>query len=293
MLGRGDFLETDPPRHSELRKIVSARFSPKALKNLEAFARNTVRELMRPMRTDGEVELLREFVKPFPLLVFSHLMGVPWDDVGQFEAWNDAIFQRSPGDPAIPPVALNAANEMRAYFASQADAKRLPSEEALLSDIVGARAAGLIDDEELVGISALLFVAGAATTWGLISNALLLLEQHPEQRRRLAKDLDDVPAAIEEVLRFESPLQHSFRTTTRDAEIHGAEIRAGSRVLLLFGSANRDERRWIAPEKLDVYRQPLRNLAFGEGIHHCLGAPLARVGGTCRDRGASRCVPKL
>ncbi len=277
MLGRGDFLETDPPRHSELRKIVQRRFSPKALKNLEGVVRDTVRALLRPMRAGGEVELLREFVKPLPLIVFSDLMGVPQEDVAQFEAWNEAIFQRRADEPDIPQLALDAANEMRTYFASYADAQRYDVQETLLGDIVAAHAAGVLDEEELVGITALLFVAGAATTWGLISNALLLLEEHAEQRHRLANDLDSIPAATEEVLRFESPLQHSFRTTTRDVEIHGAEIRAGSRVLLLFGSANRDERRWEAPEKFDIYRQPLRNLAFGEGIHHCLGAPLARM----------------
>jgi len=231
-----------------------------------------------PLYRHSQVELLREFVKPFPLIVFSDLMGVPQEDVAQFEAWNEAIFQRWADEPDSPQLALDAANEMRTYFANQADARRHhTAEETLLGDIVAAHAAGVLDEEELVGITALLFVAGGATTWGLISNALLLFEEHPEQRYRLAHDLDNVPAAIEEVLRSESPLQHSFRTTTRDVEIHGAEIRAGSRVLLLFGSANRDERRWEAPEKFDVYRQPLRNLAFGEGIYHCLGAPLARM----------------
>jgi cytochrome P450 len=184
---------------------------------------------------------------------------------------------RVPGEAEIPESTVQAAMDVRAYLAHQAALKVDSPGQDILSDLVRARSAKAVDEEELVGLSTLLFAAGAATTFGLISNALLILAEYPDQRAELIADPSRVPAAVEEVVRWESPLQHSFRTTTSDVELHGHLIPSGSRVLLLFGAANRDEERWMDAERFDVGREPLRNLGFGEGIHHCLGAPLARL----------------
>lgn len=276
MFGPGDFLEQDPPSHRALRDVVKRRFTPKAIGELDDFIRQTARELIDEMRTHGRAELLSDFSRPIPLTVVSRMMGLPRDDVPRFERWVLDIFHRIPGEPEIPESALATATEVRQYLAEQLRAKAAAPGDDVLSDIAAARADGRLTEEEAVGMAMLLFTAGAATTFGLISNALLLLAQHPDQRAALLEDPSLIPAAVEEVLRFESPLQHSFRTTTRDVELHDELIPEGSRVLLLFGSANRDESRWSDPDQFDVHREALRHLAFGEGIHHCLGAPLAR-----------------
>lgn len=277
MFGRGDFLQQDPPRHRALRDVVKRWFTPKAIGGLEPLVRTTIRELIGHLAERGEAELLADFAKPIPLTVFSRLLGLRDEDMPRIQRWTEEMMVRAPGEPEIPSSAIEAAMDVRAYLAEQAAAKADAREQDILSDVAKARCAGAIDAEELVGLSTLLFAAGAATTFGLISNALLILAAHPEQRFALIEDPTGVPAAIEEVVRWESPLQHSFRTTTLDVEMHGQVVRRGSRVLLLFGAANRDEERWVDAERFDVEREPLRNLGFGDGIHHCLGAPLARL----------------
>jgi cytochrome P450 len=277
MFGRGDFLQQDPPHHRVLRDLVKQWFTPKAMSDLECFVRSTVRELIDGLAARNEAELLADFAKPIPLIVFGQLLGLPREDLARIERWTEQMMWRQPGEAAIPSSSVDAAMEVRDYLAHHADAKAEAPSKDILSDLAQARAAGMIDHEELVGLATLLFAAGAATTYGLISNALLILAEHPDQRSELIADPACVPRAVEEVVRCESPLQHSFRTTTADVELHGQTIPSGSRVLLLFGAANRDEERWIDAERFDIKRDPLRNLGFGEGIHHCLGAPLARL----------------
>jgi cytochrome P450 len=277
MFGRGDFLEQDPPRHRELRDLVKRWFTTQAMAELEPFVHATVTALIAEIRDATESELLSAFAKPIPLIVFSHLLGLPRNDVDTFERWTDAMLVRVPGEPGIPAEALAAARQVRSYLAGQAKAKATMAGRDILSDIVRAQAHGILDADEVVGMATLLFTAGTATTFGLISNALALLAEHPNQRAALVEDPRLIPAAVEEVIRFESPLQHSFRTTTKSVELSGHAIPSGSRVLLLFGAANRDESRWDDPDRFDIHRPALRNLGFGDGVHHCLGAPLARL----------------
>jgi hypothetical protein len=276
MFGAGDFLEQDPPLHRTLRDVVKRRFTPKAIGELEDFIRLTVRDLIAELGPRGEVELLGDFARPIPLIVVAQTMGLPREDMPEFERWVLEIFHRVPGEPEIPQSALATAAEVRSYLAEHLRVKAKAPGDDILSDIARAEVDGILTGEEAVGMAMLMFTAGAATTFGLISNSLLLLAQHPDQRAALIADPTLIPRAVEEVLRFESPLQHSFRTTTREVEMHGQLIPEGQRVLMLFGSANRDEERWADPDRFDVEREQLRHLAFGEGIHHCLGAPLAR-----------------
>ena len=159
---------------------------------------------------------------------------------------------------------------MRAYFE-----EHLAEPAGLLSLLVEGRIDGEpVSHEELVGMTFLLFEAGNSTTTSLLANALLLLAEHPAERARFAAAPE---TAVEEILRFEPPVQNMGRITTRDVELHGTAIPAGARVLLLIGAANRDPRVWDEPDRLDLSRAPVRNLAFGDGIHHCIGAPLARL----------------
>jgi cytochrome P450 len=166
---------------------------------------------------------------------------------------------------------------MREYMEATAAERRVRPREDLMSQLVAAEAAGELSADELLGASMLLFVAGITTTSGLISNSLLHLDRFPDQRDRIRDDPAVIPAAVEELVRFDAPIQVLARTATRDVEAHGRVIPAGDRVALIWASANRDERRWEDPDRLDIGRVPQRHMSFGDGIHHCLGAPLARL----------------
>jgi cytochrome P450 len=181
------------------------------------------------------------------------------------------------GQPELPLSGLEAGSEIRSYLATAGKEHRRRPRDDLLTDIVHAQRSGILEEEESVGMATLLFAAGTSTTISLISNVLLARERHPDQRSFLVGDLSEVPAALEESLRWQSQLQHAFRTATEPVELHGEEIEEGSRVLLLFGAATRDERRCRDPDRFAIRREPKRHIASGEGMHHCLGAPLARV----------------
>ena len=168
---------------------------------------------------------------------------------------------------------------MRAYVLAALDERRARPRDDLLGALVRAGQSGALEPAEVASMPVHLFFAGIQTTSALISRSLLLLARHPAQRRLLVDDPSLLPTAIEELLRYESPIQWFARTATQDVALHGEVIPAGARVLLMWGSANRDERRWEDPDRLDIIRPPRRHLAFGDGIHHCLGAPLARLEG--------------
>jgi cytochrome P450 len=186
---------------------------------------------------------------------------------------------RVPGEGRTPPAARRAVSEMHEYFAQLAAERRRSPQDDLLSAIATDHVAGAPLSDEIAGLCTLLTVAGTETTFSLIGNAFWLLAQHPERQRQLARDPSAIPAALEEILRFESPVQYLGRVTTREVEVDSTTIHTGGRVALIFGAANRDERRWEHADRFDIGRAPRRNLAFGEGIHHCLGGPLARLEG--------------
>jgi cytochrome P450 len=187
------------------------------------------------------------------------------------------MLTRDRGERALPATALAARDEMHAYVRIAAAERRTAPRDDLLSLLVAAQREQRISDDELLGICVLLFMAGITTTQGLISNSLFHLDRFRDQRALLCREPDRMAFAIEELLRFEAPLQALARTTTRGVEAYDALIPEGARVILVWASANRDERRWNDPELLDITREPARHVAFGEGIHHCIGAPLARL----------------
>jgi cytochrome P450 len=168
---------------------------------------------------------------------------------------------------------------LRSYILEAASERRRRPREDLLSAMVAAERARTIDREEIVGLSLILFVAGVTTTTALIGNSLHALANHPSERAKLVAEPARMSEAVEELLRFESPIQWLTRTTTAPVRLHGCEIPQGGRIVMLFGSANRDERRWQDPDELDLFRSPERHLVFGDGIHFCVGAPLARLEG--------------
>jgi hypothetical protein len=278
-LGPGDFLATDPPVHTRLRRILHEHFTPRAIERLENTVRARVRLLLGGVRDGDTVDLSAVLAMPLPMYTILTLMGFAEDDGPQVRDWLHATTLRIPGSPDRPPECDAAHDALADYIGRFLDERRRGPRDDLITVMAQAVADGRMSLDETRGMSLLVLVAGWVTTACLISNAVFLLAQHPEQQQALADDPAAIPAGIEEILRLESPVQYLMRTTTRDVGLHGVTIPEGGKVLLLYAAGNRDERRWEDPDRLDVRRPPQRHLAFGDGIHHCLGAPLSRLSG--------------
>lgn len=278
IFGRGNFLNLDPPDHNVLRKAVRASFSARRIAELEPVVRSRVNHLVDQFAEQGQADFTRDLAAPLPLSMVSEILGVPAGDQDFTGVLIHRVLHRRPGDPSIPREARAAAAELGAYFEELADERRREPREDALSEIVHAEFEGQPMEQEMVlGISLTLYAAGSETVSNFVSNALALLAEAPDVRAELFGDDEGMPTAIEELLRFESPVQNLMRTTTTAISLHGREIPANARLLLLLGSANRDYRKYEDAERLDLKRPPKRHIAFGEGIHFCLGAPLARL----------------
>jgi cytochrome P450 len=270
-------IEMDPPRHTELRSLVSRAFTPKRVADLEGPTRALAEELVAGFG-DGRVDVIGEFAAQLPMAVISVMLGVPREDQDELREWSDAMLHREEGSSDITPAGIEGATHLYGYFNRLiADRREHPTD-----DLVGALVAAQEADRglshgEVLGFCFLLIIAGNETTTKLIGNALYWLAEFPDQRKQLLADRSLVPGAVEETLRYDTSTQALARVLTRDVELHGVTLPAGRKGLLLFGSANRDERRWDEPDRFDLGRNPAGHLAFGHGIHHCLGAALARL----------------
>jgi cytochrome P450 len=270
----------DDPRHRQLRGLVSRAFTPRRVAELEPRIRKIAAELLDALAEAAEPDLVRDFSGPLPTVVIAELLGVPPADQRWFKEKSTQIAQFDPTRPAglDPRDGIGPAMELGRYLAGALDERRSAPRDDLLSALLEAEVEGQrLAPPELIGFAFLLLVAGNETTTNLISNAAILLDRHPDQRRLLVEDPARIATAIEEFLRYDSPVQGLARTTTRAVRLHGVEIPAGRKVLLLFASANRDERRIADPDRFDVTRDPNPHLAFGFGTHFCLGASLARL----------------
>jgi len=277
-LPAGDLAGVDPPIHTRLRGALRLAFSPSALRvRFEPIVRRKVIELIEAFEDAGRADFARDLARPLPGTTMFSWFGFPEADHPQLLAWFGELLERDPGETALPARAVAGRDRMREYMVAAAAERRAAPREDLMSFLVAAQERGELSADELLGASMLLFVAGITTTSGLISNSLLHLDRFPDQRDRLRDDPAVIPAAIEELLRFDAPIQVLGRTATRPVELHGRTIPGGARVGLIWASANRDERRWDDPDVLDIGREPQRHVSFGDGIHHCLGAPLARL----------------
>jgi cytochrome P450 len=276
-LGPGSFLDSDPPDHTRLRRILHEQFSPKAMDRLEAVVRERVHQLADAMLVNGEADIATELAFPLPMFTVLTIMGFPEDEGPQLREWLDATALRTPGSAARPPECDEAHDALAERVDSLLAERILDPREDLLSVMAAAVRDGRMSVPETHGMALLLLTAGWETTASLISTAFYLLAQHPDQRGVPVGDRALIPAAVEEVLRYEAPVQYLHRTTTKDVDLHGTTVPQGGKVVLLYASGNRDERVWETPDRFDVGREPKRHLAFGEGIHHCLGAPLARL----------------
>ena len=278
--GDGNFLEEDPPLHDLLRAVVRSEFVPKNLRAaMEPFVREQVERLVADLRDRPAVDFARELAWELPVVVVSRLVGFPEEDRERLRQWEETFALRIPTLDRLPPFALRAGAALRAYFADLIAERRSRPRDDLLTRIANAEVDGRPIGELALGMVFILFVAAIETTASLITQALRLLAEHPEQRAWLVDNLEAAPEAIEEVLRYEAPVQNIKRTTLSETELLGQPLEKNATVLLLTGSANRDERRFPDPDVFDIRREPRRHLAFGEGIHHCIGAPLARLEG--------------
>ncbi len=273
----------DPPDHTRLRALVSKAFTPRVVETLRPHVQGIVDLLLARATEAGRMDVIEELAYPLPVTVISELLGVPVADGDTVKGWSrdvaralDAIVL--PAAPELIERGRRATAEMAGYFrALIAERRRRPGED-LLSGLVEAEEAGdRLTEEELLATCILLYVAGHETTVNLIGNGLLALLRHPAEWRRVRDDPALLPGAIEELLRYDGPVQRVGRIAVGDTEVGGVPIPAGALVMSLLGAANRDPAQFAEPDRLDVSRDEPRHLAFGSGIHYCLGAPLARL----------------
>jgi cytochrome P450 len=278
------FLFSDPPRHTRLRALLTRAFTPRSVANLEPRIRELSRELLNRALSHGEMDLVADFTAPLPMLVIGEMLGIPAADRPRYQRWSDEILKLSyslfGGEQETRAVeefrAVTA--EMRAYLLGLLKRRRAEPRDDLLTRLVEAEVDGeRLTDDEILGFFQLLLVGGQETTTNLINNAVLCLVEHPDQLARLRSAPDLLPTAIEEILRYRSPLQWMMRTPKREVKLHGRTIPAGQLVLAVIGSANRDPRQFPDAGEFDISRDPNPHLAFGHGSHFCLGAALARL----------------
>jgi cytochrome P450 len=274
------FLDLDPPIHDVLRKIVRAHFTPKAIKDFEAVTFGIADELVDSLVEAGQADLAGELAWVLPLKATMALLGVPQADFRFLRETFDLLWHENRLwiEPAPDAPSRVAAASLHEYFASTlVERARRPGGSDVLSTVADAYRAGLAGLGELTEVCIVLYIAGYETTANLLSSALLVLAATPVQRAWLTANPDGLTDAVEEFLRYDAPVQVLARDTTKPVELHGEQLPEGARVLLLYGAANRDPRRFPDPDRLDLTRPVVRHLAFGSGIHHCLGAPLARL----------------
>ncbi len=285
--GPGFLPDIDNPRHDQIRRIVQPQLLPNRVAEREDAVRSVVRGLIDVWRDRGSVDLAKELAWPMPNEVFFDLLGLPSaraEGRAQLERWIHELKDRKPDDARLTPVAKAATTGIQSYFVDLLQERRRSPRADLVTTLVTAEIDGVPFAEEhiqpaseILGLMMVLFLGGVESTAGLTGTLFKLLAEHPDQRELLRANPDLIPDAVEEAIRIATPLQLVGRTTAREITLHGTTIPAGGRVVLVYGAANRDERRFDDPDRFDVTRGRFRHLGFGEGIHGCLGAPLARL----------------
>ncbi|MCG8592235.1 MAG: cytochrome P450 [Proteobacteria bacterium] len=277
-------LGTDGAEHARLRGLVNKAFTPRIVQRLEPRVKQVADELVRGAVAQGEVDLVQALTYPLPVTIIAEIIGVPAEDRAQFKEWSDeAVSVLGTGFfGALDPETIRRQTALRqamdAYFVPLAEERRRQPQEDLLTGLVQAEYEGSrLSHGEMLSMLTLLLVAGNETTTTLIGNAVLTLLEHPDQLARLRADTGLLPTAIEETLRFSSPIQFDPRRCTRPLELLGQELQQDDIVLCWLGSANRDEKVFEDPDRFDVGRPKTAHLAFGFGAHYCLGANLARL----------------
>jgi cytochrome P450 len=272
----------DAPSHSQLRKRMNRGFSPSIVQSLQHRVEATIERLLADMQTGATIDLIKEFAYPLPVRVICELMGLPAELHDRCVVLSNDIALWM-GDLRRPPerarLAQQAIRELESYFASTIRERRSAPKQDLLSILMDATDHEELTDEDLLAQCVMLLFAGHETTRNLIGNGLYTLLKHPDTYREIRADASLLPAAIEELLRYESPVQAFGRVVKADLEVGGMHVPAGSAITFMIGAAHRDPRQYSDPDKLDVRRPHNRHLAFGGDAHVCLGSTLARLEG--------------
>lgn len=285
----GNLIQLDPPEHRKLRNLVSHAFTPKVIANLEPRIAELTHELLDAVDGRDRLELVADLAYPLPVIVIAELLGVPSSDRTLFKKWVDNLFanpqqfslsERSAEQDRQVKAALAETKEFTGYLGEHTAQRRRDPREDLLSKLVEAEVDGeRLTDDQIVNFALILLIAGHITTTMLLGNTILCLDHHPEQAARVHADRSLLPAAIEESLRFFTPFAALGRITDSEVELAGHTIAKDEFLLVWIAAANRDRRQFTRPEVYDVGRDPIPHLAFGRGIHFCIGAPLARLEG--------------
>jgi cytochrome P450 len=281
LLGRVDtMLSQDPPEHTRLRRLVSKAFTPRSVQKMRPRIQQIVNELLEKIDGRGEFDLVSEVAWPLPVIVIAEMLGIPREDRERFKRWSDAMVATLGGDYSALAEARRSNEELVEYVSRVIAERRKEPRDDLISRLVAAEERGqTLTEDEMLGTVALLLVAGNETTAHLISNGMLVLLRNPDQMARLRDDPALLPSAVDELLRYTGPVHTTRRVAKTDVLLGGAEIRRGEVVIGLLAAANRDPDKYPDPDSLDVARNPTDHVAFGDGIHFCLGAALARLEG--------------
>jgi pimeloyl-[acyl-carrier protein] synthase len=292
-------LDRDPPDHTRLRSLVSKAFTPRVVERLRPRIQQIVEGLLARVEGAGSMDLIEEFAYPIPVTVICELLGVPVEDHEQFKEWSldiarglDAVML--PVDSEVARRSGVARHALIGYFRGLIAERRASPRDDLLSALIAAEEAGdTLGEDELLATCILLLVAGHETTVNLIGNGTLALLRHPGELRRLRENPALITSAVEELLRYDGPVQRTARMPSDDVRIGGRTIAKGEMVMPFIGAADRDPAQFPDPDRLDITRSDNRHVAFGMGIHFCLGAPLARVEGQIAINVLVQRLPRL
>lgn len=296
-------LMIDPPDHTRLRGLVSKAFTPRVVENMQGLIQDLVNNILAAAKGKGRMDVITDLANPLPATVISELLGVPGTDHQQFKEWSDDIAVALSGiDSGVTREELQALYilaqksflALSDYFRERAVELRRHPQDNLLSALAQAEEQGdRLTEDELFANCVLLMIAGHETTTNLIGNGILALLQNPSQRELLTSNPELIVSAVEELLRYDSPVQKMGRIALADIHVAGKQIKKGQLVCLSFGAANRDPEQFSLPQKLDITRHPNRHLAFGHGLHYCVGAALARLEGQIAINSVLRSLPEL
>jgi cytochrome P450 len=289
-----NMLDTDAPEHPRLRGLVHRAFSPRLVENMRERIQRLTDELLDTIQPRGQMDLIHDYALPIPTTIIAEMLGIPIADRHKFQSWSNTIVSVVPSKlgilKAIPALVL-----FLRYIRKLVRTRRADPRDDLVSALVEAREAGdRLSEDELLAMVSLLLIAGHETTVNLIGNGMLALMEHPDQMNRLRDEPALIKSAVEELLRYDGPLETATeRFACEDVSMAGAAIPRGEMVFAVLASANRDERQFDHADTLDLSREPNRHVAFGQGMHFCLGAPLARLEGQIAINSLLRRIPDL
>jgi hypothetical protein len=287
----------DPPAHTRIRRLASYAFTPARVEVLRDHIRDIVKRLLGNLRANGTMDVIADLAEPLPYTVTAEMLGVPVSDAPRLKAWSKDFaemlgnFQHNPD--RVPRV-RRSVDEMTSYFHdAMRDMRRQPREGLIHSLMIAEVDGDRCTDEEVVANTIVTMVGGQETTTNLIGNGVLTLLRHPEELVRLRSDLSLIPSALEEMLRYEPPSQHTGRLAPYDVELGGKRILKRQAVIAVMAAANRDPQRFPEPDRFDITRRDNRHLSFGWAAHFCFGAALARIEGQVAFEELLRCFPDL